>query len=142
MRSKERDGRLVEDHLHQPLILAERDSLAVSDEWKSADANFDVFLFRRLLGQSDRGNLWRAIGAARNEALVHGTRVQALDCLDRDNPLMFGLVREQRRTGNVPDGIDAGHVGTVEWINDDRATLDFVTHLFQDRIFTLDHDTT
>src|SRR6516164_2448720 len=58
VRSKERARRLVEDHLHQTLILAERNRLAVSDEWKSADANVDLFLLRRLLGQPDRGNLW------------------------------------------------------------------------------------
>ena len=42
-------GRLVEDHLDEPLVLAERNRLAVADERETANA--DIELFGNLLSQ-------------------------------------------------------------------------------------------
>ena len=58
-------GLFVEDHFDQALILAERDRLAVADKRKAADADIELSVLRGLLGQSNRGDLRRAIGAAR-----------------------------------------------------------------------------
>src|SRR5437870_9664704 len=116
MRAEQRPGLLVEDHLDEALVFAQRDRLAVAYEWKAADADIEVVLLRRLLGEADRGDLRRAIGAARDETLVHGMRFETLDRLDADDALVLGLVREQRRAGNVADGVDAGHIGTIERI--------------------------
>jgi hypothetical protein len=46
-------GLFVEDHFHQALILAERDCLAVADEGETADADIELLLFGRLLGEPD-----------------------------------------------------------------------------------------
>src|SRR5579859_3456316 len=114
---------LVEDHFDQTLILAERDRLAVADEREAADADVAFLLLGGLLGEAHRGDLRRAIGAAGNEPLVHRMRLQSLDALDADHAFMLGLVREQRRAGNVADGIDAGHVGLAGAVDDDGAAL-------------------
>src|SRR5688572_15863470 len=96
-------GLLVEDHLGEALILAERHCLAVADKWEAADPDLKLLLLRRLLGEAHRGDLRRAIGAAWNQALVHRVRVESLDRLDADHALVLGLVRQHRRTGDVAD---------------------------------------
>src|ERR1035438_9201584 len=55
---------LVEDDLHEALILAQRNGFAVADEGKAADADVELFVLRRLLGKADGSDLRRAIGAA------------------------------------------------------------------------------
>ena len=115
--AEELPGLLVEDHLDQTLVLAERDGLAVADERKAADADVEFALFRRLLGQARRGDLRRAIGAAGNEPLVDRVRVQAFDGLDADDAFVLGLVRKQRRAGDVADRVNAGHVGLAEAVD-------------------------
>src|SRR5262249_27615393 len=107
VRAEQRPGLLVEDHLDETLVLAQRDRLAVADEWKAADADIELVLLRRLLGEADRGDLRRAIGAARDEALVHGMRLEALDRLGADDALVLGLVREQRRPRPAPPRVKA-----------------------------------
>src|SRR4029450_2538127 len=102
-----------EDSLDEAWFLAERDRLAVAYEWKAADTDIEPLLFRRLLGEPDRGDLRRAIGAPRHHALAHPVRVHTLDRLDADDALVLCLVREQRRPGHVADGIDAGDVGAI-----------------------------
>ena len=63
----ERSGLLVEDHLDQALVLAERDRLAVADEREAADADLELLVLGGLLGEADRSDLRRAIGAAGDE---------------------------------------------------------------------------
>src|SRR5207253_6428552 len=135
VRAEQLPGLLVEDHLDQALILAERNRLAVADERETADADLATVLFRSRLGQTDGSNLRLAIGAARNEVLVHGMRMQALDRLDADHALMLGLVRQHRRARDVADGVDARHVGLAESIDRDGAALDLHAELFQAEIF-------
>src|SRR5262245_65899874 len=113
MRAEQCPGLLVEDHLDEALVLAQRDRLAVAYERKAADADIELVLLRRLLGEADRGDLRRAIGAARDKALVHGMRLEALDRLDADDTLVLGLMREQRRARHVADGENAGPRGGV-----------------------------
>src|SRR5262245_53455341 len=123
MRAEQCPGPLVEDHLDETLVLAQRDRLAVAYERKAADADIELVLLRRLLGKADGGDLRRAIGAARDEALVHGMRLEALDGLDADDALVLGLVREQRRAGNVADGVGAGGSGASERIDYEGAAV-------------------
>ena len=99
-----------------------------------------LLVLGRLLGQADRSDLRRAIGAAGDHALVHRVRMQPLDGLDADDAFVLGLVREQRRTGDVADGIDAGHVGAAGAVDDDRAALDLHAELFQAEIFDIADD--
>src|SRR6266704_455611 len=42
VRAEHRPGVLVEDHLDETLVLAQRDRLAVADEWKAADADIEL----------------------------------------------------------------------------------------------------
>src|SRR5262245_27859090 len=140
VRAEQRAGLAIENHLHEALIFAQRDALAVADEGKAADADVELVGFCRLLGKSDRGNLRRAIGAARDQPLVHGMRLEALDRLDTDDALMFGLVRQQRRAGHVADRIDAGHIGAIERIDGDRAALGLHAKFFEPEIFNIADD--
>ena len=57
MRAEQLAGLLVEDRLDHALVLAERNRLAVADEREAADADVELLLLRRLLGQADRGDL-------------------------------------------------------------------------------------
>ena len=81
-----------------------------------------------------------AIGAAGNEVLVHGVRMQALDGLDADHALMLGLVRQHRRACDVADGVDAGHVGLAVAVDHDAAAVGFDAEFFQAEVFDVaDH---
>src|SRR5947207_804217 len=70
--AEERAGLLVEYHLHQALILAERDRLAVADEGKAADTDLELLFLGALLRKTHGRDLRRTISAAGNEALIHG----------------------------------------------------------------------
>ena len=66
--------------------------------------------------------------------------MQALDRLDADDAFVLGLVRQQRRAGDVADGVDARHVGLAEAVDDDRAALGFHAEFFQAEIFDIADD--
>src|SRR5262245_29821997 len=140
MRAEQCPGPLVEDHLDETLVLAQRDRLAVAYERKAADADIELVLLRRLLGKADGGDLRRAIGAARDETLVHGMWLEALDRLDADDALVLGLVRQQRRTGNVADGVNPGHIGAIERVDHDGAAVGLHAELFKTEMFDVAGD--
>src|SRR5688572_24820544 len=75
VRTDERSGVLIEDHLDETLVLAERDRLAVADEREASDPDLELPLLGAGFGETDRGDLRRTIGAAGNELLVHGMRL-------------------------------------------------------------------
>src|SRR5262249_54033123 len=79
-------------------------------------------------------------GATRDQTLVHRVRLQALDRLDADDALVLRLVREQRRSGHVADGIDAGDVGAIERIDDYGAAFGLHAELFQPEILDIADD--
>jgi len=67
-------------------------------------------------------------------------RMHALDGLDADHALMFGLVRQHRRPGDVADRVDARHIGLAEAVDDDDAAVGFDAELFKPEIFDIaDH---
>src|SRR3954451_1170279 len=134
MRAEQLTRLIFEDDLDQPLILAERNGLAITHERKSSDPNIELLLLRGLFGETNRGDLRRAIGADRDQPFVHGMRLEALDRFDADNALVFGLVRKQRRPRYVADGVDARHTGTVERIDHDGPPLGFHADLFKAEI--------
>src|SRR6516164_353838 len=135
--TEQRPARFVEDHLDQPLVLTERDGLAVSHKRKPADPDLALLLLCALLREADRGDLRGAVGAARDEPLVHRVWVQALDRLDTNDPFMLGLMREQRRPGDVADGIDTRNVGTVERIDNDRPAVGLYAKFLQAEILDI-----
>src|SRR6266566_10078634 len=81
VRAEEGPAVFVKDHLDQALVLAERDRLPVAHERKAADSNVELLILRSLLGETDRSNLRRAIGASWDEPFIHRMRFQTLDCL-------------------------------------------------------------
>ena len=72
-----------------------------------------------------------AIGAARDQVLVHRVRFEPLDRLHADDALVLGLVGEHRRAGDVADGVDARHVGAAEPVDNDGAAIDLHPELLQ-----------
>src|SRR5262249_3944518 len=96
VRADELPGFLVEDHLDEALILAERNRLPIAHKGEATDTDLAAALFRPGLGEADRGDLRIAVSAAWDEVLVEGMRVQPLDRLATDHALLLGLVREHR----------------------------------------------
>ena len=67
-------------------------------------------------------------------------RMQALDRLDADDAFMLGLVREQRRPGDVADGVNARHVGFAHAVDDDVTALGLHAEFFQPEILDIADD--
>src|SRR6516165_7784869 len=67
-------------------------------------------------------------------------RMQALDGFDANHAFMFGLVRQKRRTGDIADGVDSGHVGFAHPIDDNRAAIGFHSKFFQAEVFDIADD--
>src|SRR5258705_5503551 len=128
-------GCLVEDHLDEPLVLDERNRLAVANERKTADPDIELFLFRGGFGEADRRDLRRAIRAAGNLQLVHGMRLEALDGFDADDAFMLRFVCEQGWTRNVANGVDAGNIGAAISVDHDRAAVDLDAKPFETKTF-------
>src|SRR6185437_10342515 len=126
--------------LDQTLILAERDGLAVADKGEAADADVELLVLARLLGQPDGGDLRRAIGAAWDHQFVHRVRIEALDRLDADDALVLGLVREHWRPGHVADSVDAGDIGLAVAVDDDAAALGLHAELLEAEILDVADD--
>ncbi len=124
----------VENHLDHSLVLAQGNGFAVAHERKSADADVQLLLLCRLFGEADRGDLRRAIGAARDQAFVHRMGIQALDRFDADDAFVLCLVRKEWRSGNIADGVDARHIGAVERVHHDGATFSFSPTFSRPRI--------
>ncbi len=133
-------GLLVEDDLDQALVLAERDGLAVADEGEAADADLAAVLLGLGFRQADGRHLRMAIGAARDQILVHGMRVEALDRLDADHALMLGLVSQHGRTCDVADSVDARNVGLAVAVDDDDAAVGLHPELFEAEILDIADD--
>src|SRR5580700_9326475 len=68
-------------------------------------------------------------------------RIEALDRFDADDAFVLGLVREQRRAGDIADGIDARHAGLADAVDDDCRALGFYAELFQAEILDIADDT-
>src|ERR1700704_1110816 len=140
VRTEQLAGLLVEDHLDQSLVFAERDRLAIADKRETPDADLTPALFGPRFREPDRGNLRIAIGAARNEILVGGMRMQALDGLDANHAFMLGLVRQHRWPRDVADGVDAGYIGLAVTIDHDAAAVGLGAEFFKPEIFDVaDH---
>src|SRR6185437_8437756 len=123
------------------LILAEFDRLAIADKRKAADTNFTSALLRPRLRETNGRHLRLAIGAARNQVLVHGVGVQPLDGLDADDALMLRLVGQHRRPRDIADGIDAGHIGFAVAIDHDAAAIGFDAELLKSEILDIADNT-
>src|SRR5262249_27137395 len=92
------------------------------------------------LGEPDGGDLRIAVGAAGNEVLVDGVRMQALDVLDADDAFVLGLMRQHRGTCDIADGVDAGHVGPAQTVDHDAAAFRLDAELFQPKVFDIADD--
>ena len=72
-----------------------------------SNADVELLVLRRLIGETGGSDLRRAVGAVGNHALVHRVLAQTLDGLDANNTFMLGLVRQHRRARDITDSIDA-----------------------------------
>src|SRR5205823_13487270 len=96
----------IERGLDHALRLAERDRLAIADEWEMPDFDFVAGLARRLFGEADARHLRPAIGAGRD--IAHVERVHVVepgDLVDADHALMHSLVRQPGRADEIADRV-------------------------------------
>ena len=81
-----------------------------------------------------------AVGAARDQVLVHRVRLHPLDRLDADDALVLGLVRQHRRTRDVADRVDARHVGLAVAVDHDGAAVGLHAELLQPEVLDIADD--
>ena len=134
-------GLLVEHRFDEPVVLAERDRLAVGAEGEAADAHLIAGILRLCFGEAHRGHLRVAIRAAGDLRFVGRVRMQALDRLDADHALVLGLVRQHRRPRDIADGVEARHVGLAEAVDDDAAAIGLHTKCFEAKALDIADDT-
>jgi hypothetical protein len=103
----------VKDGLDQPLGLAQRDRLAIADEGEAAHLDLVPGGLGLGLGQAHAGHLRVAIGAAGDRIGLDRVGMVARDQFGHHHPLMAGLVRQPRRTGDIADGIEPLNPGAA-----------------------------
>src|ERR1700730_3648475 len=123
MRAKKLSGFGIEDRFYESLGFAERDRLAIADEGKAADPDFNTQLFSFCLGEADRRDLRIAIGATGNHRLLHRMWIETLDRLYANHAFMFGLMREHGRAGDIADRINPRHIGAPHSIRNNDSPL-------------------
>src|SRR5262245_30657781 len=124
MRSDKLTGGSVKDRLNEAVALSERQRFAIGPKRKAADSELAPLRFGACLGQPDGGDLRAAVRTAGDAQLVEGMGGEALDGLNADDPLMFGLVCQHGGAGDVTDGIDAGHVRAAEAVGDNETLIE------------------
>src|SRR6185295_12860994 len=140
MRAEELAAVGIEDGLHQALVFAERDGLAVADKGKAADFDGAALLLGSLFGQPHAGDLRLAVGAAGNLRLVEGMWLQALDGFHAHHPLTLRLVRKHRRSGYIADGVDTRHAGAAVAVGGDGRAVRFDAELLEPEVLDIaDH---
>src|SRR5207245_1907915 len=95
--------------LNEAVGLTHRAGFAERGEWEFTDLVFDARFFRGAFGQARAGDLRLAIRAARNVIVIEWLRMMSGDLLGRDDAFMRRHMGECRRTGDVPDRINAVH---------------------------------
>src|SRR5437867_2242885 len=101
--------RLVGDHLHEALRIAEGDGLAARRERELPDAHLTAVLPRALFRQAERRDLRAAVGARGHVPVIEGAGLTPRDRLGGHHALRHRLVREQRRPDHVADRVDSRH---------------------------------
>lgn len=76
-----------------------------------------------LLAVSHRGDLWFAVGHARDGCLVDGFGAPTGNLLSDEDPLLEPLVRQLQPGNNVPDRVNVRHIGAQALIRDDEAAV-------------------
>src|SRR5205085_10317596 len=131
----------IENRLHQALIFAERNGLAIGEKRETPDSDLATFGLGLRLGQDDGSYLRMAMSAARNFVLVHRMGIEALDLFHADDAFMLGLMGQHRRASNIADCIDAGHIGATEAIYQDRPLVNLDAQRFEPEILDVASDT-
>src|SRR3569833_2927581 len=67
-------------------------------------------------------------------------RLLAGDSLDADDALMASLVREPRRPGDVPDGVNAFNIGAAVAVGFDMATVGLHAQSFETDVLRIRHN--
>src|SRR5205085_1356559 len=89
MSAQQLTGPGIENRLHQALIFAERNGLAIGEKRETPDPDLATFGLGLRLGQADGSYLRMAISAARNLVLVHRMGIEALDLFHADDAFML-----------------------------------------------------
>jgi len=130
----------VVDDLDESIGVAERGGLSGGFERKFADLDVVSRLFGLALRVSDGSDLRLAVRAAGDVFLVHRADVLARDLLDAENALVTSLVREPGGAGDVSDRVHAVDVRSIEFVDQDVATVRLNADLLEADVFNIsDH---
>src|SRR5690606_12804262 len=111
--------------------LTRRARTPVRAEGELADLDVVPRRLRLLLGHPDGSDFGVAVGDARDVGVVDAVAPLPGDDLGRDDALVRRLVREERRTRAVADGLDARDVRAHQVVDDDEALLRLDAGLLQ-----------
>ena len=113
---------LVEQHLGDALVAAERQRAAGRRPREHALAVLDARGLGLVLGDPDPGDLGVGVGHRRDHRGVEEARHAGRD-LGGDLALVHRLVRQHRLADDVADGEDVRHVGALLLVDRDEAAL-------------------
>ena len=137
MRAEKFSGFGVKNGFYESLGLTKRNRLAIANERKAANLDFKTQLFGFCLGEANGRHLRIAVGAARNHRLRNRTRIETLDRLDAEDPLVFGLMGEHGRASDVANGINLRHIGAPHSIRNNNSPLDLHAERLKPKVFDI-----
>ena len=113
----------VDDELDEAVFVVVDGRAADPAELLLADLDVVARLLRRRLGEADAGDLGMAEGGAGDQVLVDRVGRLAGGVLDRDDPLLGGLVGERLGVDQVADRVDLRVRGPPVLVDLDLAVL-------------------
>src|SRR5881409_3901524 len=113
----------IKNHFDESLTTANGQRFATGAKRKTADTDRSSGLACRLFGHPYTGDLWLAVGAARDIVVGYTGIVDASNGFDGRNAFSGSLVSQTRRTIDITNSVDARHVRTAVRINGDKAAL-------------------
>ena len=126
---------LVENNFHETVFHARRGGFAGGREREFTHQNVVAFGFGFGFGVAHAGDFGRGVGAAGDVLVVERLGVVAGDFLDADDAFGRGNVGQRGAGHNVTNGVNAGHVGLVEVVDDEPTALHINAQLFEANIF-------
>ncbi len=132
----------IENGLHKPLGLAQRQGLAVGLIVESANVQVLAAGPGRRFCQAQAGHLRTGVGAPRNKGFVQRVNpVHPGQFLDTQHPFMAGFVSQARRASDIADGVEPGDIGAAPGVCLDKPALN-LHPLLRGGFMNLGHDCT
>ena len=119
----------VEDHFYKAFGMTDAGSFTGGGQREFAYFDFVACVAGLFFGQADGGDLRGAIGTAGDIAIVERFGLVGVflfpvgDIFDADDAFFCGYVGEGLAGDAVADGIDAGDIGLVEFVDEDLAFI-------------------